>query len=237
MLNKTLDQLIEETRAESRLSTDNSRGLENRENIKQIVARNYEVLFGDYDWPHLAVKREDCFVTMEAGARYYDYPDMLDVETIKGAAYRMGNVWVPLEYGIQLATYNMLDSEADRRADPVLRWMIRDDRQFEVWPIPASNGNLVGFEGKRKFVPLNKGSDRCLIDSIVVVLFSAAEILASVGAKDAQIKAQQASARLVKMRARTAAKSRCVIGGQDPNFGRNSGNAQGWPRLRVVYAR
>lgn len=234
MRGKTLGQLIEEVRAESRLSTNNSRGLENRENVAQVIKRNYEVLYADYDWPFLSILREDCYVTLNAGQRYYDFPDHIDVDTLKGMVTRMGNVWTPVTYGISLATYNMIDSETDKRADPVLKWSVRNDQQFEVWPIPASNGNLVGFEGKQKFVPLTKDSDRCLLDSTLIVLFSAAELIEATGGKDAASKKQMASARLGKLRARTAAKSRCIIGGNDPT---NSRSGQGWPRLRVTYAR
>jgi hypothetical protein len=233
MRGKTLDNLIEAVRAECRLSTDNSRGLENREYLIQVIKRNYEVLYGDYDWPHLAIRREECFVETAAGQRYYDWPDLLDVDTIVGAYHKYGNVWVPLNYGINLSTYNMIDSEADIRADPISRWQIRDEDQFEVWPIPITDGNLVGFSGKRKFEPLVKGSDRILIDDIVVVLFCAAEILAALKSEDAKRKMDMASARLLKLRARINEHGRTIVGGVDPL---NSKGA-GWPRLRVVYAR
>lgn len=234
MRGKTLDQLIEAVRAESRLSTANSRGLENRENVAQVIRRNYELLYGDYDWPHLAIHREDCFVTIQAGQRYYDYPSDIDIETITGVFTNYGDAWVPLAYGVTLATYNVIDSEADQRCDPAQRWQIRDDRQFEVWPIPATNGSLIGFEGRLKFAPLNRGSDRCLIDSSLIELFCAAELLEAVGAKDAQTKRSLASARLLKLRARTSGNGRCIVGGTDPL---NSQQSPGGTGLRVVYAR
>lgn len=233
MLGKTLAQLIEEVRAESRLSTDQSRGLENREYVSQIVKRNYETLYGDYDWPHLNVHREDCFKETQGGQRYYDWPDKLDIDTITGCFHRYGNVWIPLDYGISLATYNQIDSENDRRADPISRWQIRDAEQFEVWPIPVTDGNLIGFSGKQKFVPLTKETDRAQIDSVCIVLFAAAEILASNKSADAQDKRGLASARLLKMRARTADHGRVIVGGVDPLRDRGTG----WPRIRAVYAR
>lgn len=234
MRGKTLDQLIEAVRAESRLSTNNSRGLESRENITQVIRRNYEVLYGDFDWPHLAIHREDCFVTAQSGQRYYDYPEEIDVETITGVFTNYGNAWSPLGYGITLSTYNTIDSEADQRCDPALRWNIRDDRQFEVWPIPATNGSLIGFEGRRKFAQLTKGSDKCLLDSTLIELFCAAELLEAVGAKDAQSKRNLASARLLKLRARTSGNDRCIVGGSDP-LGSKEGS--GGSQIRVVYAR
>lgn len=234
MRGKTLDQLIEAVRAESRLSTNNSRGLESRENITQVIRRNYEVLYGDYDWPHLQVHREDGFVTVQAGQRYYDYPEKLDIETITSAFTNYGSGWVPLAYGVSLGTYNTLDSEADQRCDPPLKWVVRDDRQFEVWPIPATNGSLIGFEGRQKFAPLVRGSDKCLLDSTLIELFCAAELLEAVGAKDAASKRNMASARLLKLRARSPAGSeKIVVGGVDPLGSQQSSGSE----IRVVYAR
>lgn len=233
MRGKTLDNLIEAVRAECRLSTDNSRGLENREYLTQVIRRNYEVLWGEYDWPHLAVHREDCYITLQSGQRYYDLPANVDVETIKNAYTNFGNVWIPLTYGIDLSTYNLINSEADFRADPVSRWMIRDENQIEVWPIPASNGNKVGISAKRAFVPLTAGSDRVELDDILIILFTSAEILAANKAEDAKKKEQMASARLLKLRARINSHSRVIVGGVDPLNNRGAG----WPRIRAVYAR
>jgi hypothetical protein len=230
MRNTTLDELVEQLRAECRLSTDSSRGVESRSMLVQVINRTYEVLFDDYDWSFLKLKREDCFKQLYAGQRYYNCPVESDVDSLTRAWINYGNVWVPLEYGIDFSHYSQMDSEQDQRADPAQCWVVRDDGQFEVWPIPASNDNRIGFEGKRKFSRLSAGSDRCVLDDSLVVLFAAAEILAGNKQPDAPMKLQMAQARLAKLRASAAGQSRSTVGRGD-----RQDDIRGWPRIRAVW--
>ena len=233
MRNATFDELVEQTRSESKLSTHSSRGIENREYIQQVVKRTYELLWDDYDWEHLRIHREDAKVTLYAGQRLYDFPVNIDINGITQAWVKFGNAWVKPRYGIDYTHMTMIDAENNVRADPVTNWMVRDQNQFEVWPLPASNGNLMAFEGKKKFVQLVESTDRAELDAMCIVLTAASEILMGNNQKDGEIKKKLADARIMKLRARTSSDRRVIVGGSDPH----QNEYQRWPRIRAVYNR
>lgn len=232
MRNSTLDQMVEALRNEARLSTDSSRGVESRPWLVQLINRWYETLWNDYDWQHLNLLREDSTVALQAGLRYYDIPETVDVDSISKVFLRFGNGWSEIDYGIDHSHYSERDSDNDERADPVQRWTVRDMAQIEVWPIPASNDCALGFEGKRKFARLTKGDDRCLLDDNLIVLFAAAEVLAAHKQADAQKKEQAASAVLTRLRAKASSKARVRMG-----LGEASNSRQQPGEIRVAYVR
>lgn len=226
----TLSELRELVRAEARLSTNTSRGIDNNDYIDRLIKRVYETLWDDHDWPFLRVRREDSGKTIQAGQRYYDYPDDMSVETIEEVWAKFGSVWHKLEYGIPPDVYNDLDSDDDERSDPPLRWQMRDEDQFEIWPMPASNDGELRFVGKRKFVQLVATTDRAEIDDIAISLICAGEILASQKQADAQTKFDQAVRRIQKLIGRTAGKGEINFAAPGSSKGRTSG-----VRLRAVY--
>ena len=173
---------------------------------------------------------------MQAGQRYYDFPVAMDLETTITADTFYGNIWTPLAYGISPMDYNAMNPELDQRSDPQLKWRVVTDAngavQFEVWPMPASNGNHVRFKGRRKFVPLVNDTDRCVMDSILVQLFAAGEILAKKEQKDADLKIAAARARLVQMRAGYSDRKRVRVGMGSTWME----DQRGWPRIRAFPA-
>lgn len=226
----TFSELRLKVRAEARLSTNTSRGLDSNDYIDQIINRVYETLWDDHDWSFLRILKSDAGKALASGQRYYDYPVKMSVETIERVWAKFGNVWHELEYGIPPDIYNDLDSDDDERSDPPLRWMIRDEDQFEIWPLPASNDGELRFEGRRAFTELVDDTDRAEIDDILITLIAAGEILASQNQKDAQVKFDQASRRLGTLAGRTAGRTTVNFarGGMDKT--RTSG-----VRLRAVY--
>lgn len=228
----TLDQIVEQLRAECRLSTDSSRGLESRTQLVQVINRVYETLYDEFDWEFLNITREEGTKDLQAGQRYYDPPTNLDVDSISGAWAEYGGLWHPLQYGIGYPQFNYLDSDLDERQDPVTHWKVRDDDQIEVWPIPDSNNNRIAFEGKRKFVRLSAGDDRCLLDDTLVVLFAAADVLQGNKQEDSKAKMSMAQARLAKLRGKATGKSRVRIG-----LGKAGGVVSQSERISVAYVR
>lgn len=201
----TFSELIEMVRAEARISTAVSQGQANEVYIKQLIKRYYEQLYDEYDWPFKKIPKGSARITIQAGSRYYDYPAFLDLERIIAVHTLEGSQWRRLTKGIGPEQYNTYNSDDnDARADPIKRWEIYSDTQFEVWPLPASAGQ-VWFEGIRKKTPLVSPSDRCDIDDTLVVLFVASEILAATNQKDAQIKLNAAQGRLVQLKSKMAA--------------------------------
>lgn len=201
----TFSELIEMVRAEARISTAVSQGQANETYIKQLIKRYYEQLYDEYDWPFKKILKGEAKITIQAGSRYYDYPANLDLERILRLHVLEGNQWRPLIKGIGPEQYNTYNSDDnDARADPIKRWEIYSDTQFEVWPLPASAGQ-VWFEGIKRKTPLISGSDRCDIDDTLIALFVSAEILAATNQKDAQVKLNAAQGRLVQLKSKMAA--------------------------------
>lgn len=197
----TFSELLEQVRAEARISTAVSQGQANENYIKQLIRRYYDQLYDEFDWPFKRILKSEARVTMLAGQRYYDYPPNLDLERITKMYVQQGNQWILVPRGIGPEQYNVHDSDGDSRGDPVLRWDIYSDTQFEAWPLPASTGT-VWFDGTKRKTPLIANSDRCDLDDTLLVLFVASEILAATNQKDSQVKLNAAQARLIQLKGR-----------------------------------
>jgi len=233
-LRSTWGDVIERVRAEARLSTNTSRGVDHIENIRAITKRVYKTLAEEYDWRHLELKRDSSVSrkVLQAGSRYYDYPAAVNPQKIERAWVKWGGVWLPLDYGI---TYGgertAFDPDNDQRADPVTRWMAYGEAQFEVWPLPASNGvadgsNEVAFEGQKLVTDLTDDTSRLDLDDHLVVLMAATEILAGNSQdKAAQVKGAAAGARLERLRANTGSGLRVRMG-----LGAVNASNDRWPR-------
>lgn len=209
-LRSTFGQVIEMVRNEARLSTNSSRGIDHLDHIKQVIRRHYATLAEEYDWQHLNVVRDSASSrkVLQAGSRYYNFPADINPLAIERAWVKFGGVWEPLAYGIGYPQYSAFDPEADQRTDPVTHWDFHGDAQFEVWPLPASNGSAggdgeVAFEGLKRIETLTTTSNRLDMDDHLVTLLAASEILTENGQKGAaEIKTGLANARLLGVRRR-----------------------------------
>jgi hypothetical protein len=200
----TFSELIEQVRAEARISTAVSQGQANENYLKQLIKRYYDHLYDEYDWPFKRILKSEARVTILAGSRYYDYPPNLDLERIFKLYVQQGNQWIEVPRNIGPEQYNVHDSDNNSRADPVLRWDVYSDTQFEVWPLPASAGT-VWFDGIKRKTPLIANTDRCDLDDTMLVLFVASEVLAATNQKDSQIKLNAAQARLIQLKGKMSA--------------------------------
>lgn len=170
--------------------------------FEQTLRDTQERLYDEFDWSFLKVERDKL---LEAGQRYYDIPTDLNLERINAVDVWYGGQWVPVERGISLDNYTMINSDADAREDPVQRWDVKDTgdgEQIEVWPVPASNGAILRFSGIRKLKPLIAQSDRADLDDQIIVLFSAGELLGGSKNPVAQVKLSQAKKRLETLQGR-----------------------------------
>jgi hypothetical protein len=79
--------------------------------------------------------------------------------------------------------------------------------QIKLVPIPVGPGTL-RLEGSAPCNPLIDDTDTCIIDSKVIVLFAAAEILATQKVEAAQLKLQKAQNYLRKLLANQSADKR-----------------------------
>lgn len=232
-LRVTFQEVIQSVRKEARLSTNSSRGIDNLEMIQQKIIRAYTTLCESYDWQHLELKRGDSEsrVLLQAGSRYYNWPAAANPLKITGAVVRWGSRWHDLEYGVGPKEYSIYDPEADQRADPVTKWNFHGGDQFEVWPLPATDGvsgsiNEIAFEGQRTPEALVSPTSRLDMDDMLVYLMVAAEILAGNGQKDAaSVTGGLANQRLEVLRGGLSSKRRVVIG-----HGTIAGSSSAYPR-------
>jgi hypothetical protein len=153
------------------------------------------------EWPHLTIYKD---MPMVAGQRYYDYPPQLSFDSIFRMWWPQGVNWVPLDYGINPATYATMGGELIQ-AWPPRRWRncamfdevnmkTNPAAQFEVWPIPPPGQPYsIRIEGNAPLNSLVNDTDTCIVDATLVVLFAAAEILAVQKSEGAAIKLQKAN--------------------------------------------
>ncbi len=192
----TLGVMLTMLRAECRYAADSGVGQSKNPALKASLKRQYAMLYEDHDWPHLMGAWEDKSIV--AGSRYYDFPTDINMEGAVKAYVSWGGLWLPLQAGFDPTVYNEHDSDDDERSDPVQAWRVYSGTQFEVWPLPASNGT-VRFVGKQNMTAFETDTDTCLLDDHLVVLYAAAEELAD--KPRGKVLADAAARRLAQLKA------------------------------------
>lgn len=199
----TLLRLLDLYRAECRLSSNPAHNAQVRDAQVSHIQRTQEWLWRDFAWPILRVDR---YLPTENGQRYYAPPEDIDIDRITAIAIKHDEVYTPLKAGIDDPEYAAYDSEKDERQWPPQRWRISEDEMIELWPIPDTNyasdtqEGRIKITGIRKLKPLVDDGDRAELDDRLIILFCAAEQLASTGAKDAGFKLDQAKALYARLR-------------------------------------
>jgi len=199
----TLERLLTDFRAEARISQKPAHNIVARDAQVVLLQRKQEWLWNEHDWPHLRVDR---YIDLAAGQRYYDMPDDIDIDRIQRVAVRHDSIYYGLGASIEEQHYAAYDSDLDARSWPVQRWKITENTQIEVWPIPSENYDSDTLNGRlkitaiRRLNPLVNVADTADLDDRLIVLHAAAEHLASTGAKDAQLKLEQAEKLFVKLK-------------------------------------
>lgn len=205
--NKTLLKLLNDVRAEARLSLDPAHNVQTRDSHINMIQREQERLWEDFAWPHLRVHR---YIPLNAGQRYYDTDaalteeltdpeQQIPIDRIEYIEVKSDGQWLPMETDIRAEHYAAHDSMLDERAWPPRRWRISENEDLEIWPVPDSNGDpsdLYGYlriTGIRSLRPLVNDNDRADLDDRLLVLYCAGAILAASGAKDANLKLEAAS--------------------------------------------
>lgn len=199
-LGTTLEELVRMFRAATGQSLSAAAGLNVVESIQYALRLQQEMLYADNDWPHLRITRDE---VVQAGQRYYTLPADLNFDKVEKAEFRdaggIGN-WRPVAYGITSANLNAYDSDADQRADPVRAWAPHEEGQYEVWPVPATDGGTLRFTGVLALPPLVQPQDTAVLDDQLIVLFAAADWLLLNKSPLAQKREQQAKALYARIR-------------------------------------
>ena len=199
----TLVKLLDDLRAEARLSLNPAHNTQTRQTQVKLLQRVQSRLWDDFDWPHLRIQRQ---VQTQKGQRYYDVPAEMSLDRIEKIEIFTNGLWIQLLPGIGAEHYSAHNSDLGAQAWPPRCWSIHEDEDIEIWPISDTDGDAETLEGYLKFTgirnlrPLVADSDRADIDDRLLTLYAAAEMLAATGAKDAGLKLEQANALNVRMR-------------------------------------
>lgn len=203
---KTLQALISDVRDELRRANSPSASPDDTASIRRTINHVYWTLGMSNDWPFL--NRLFDRVSMNAGQRYYDFPEGLDPDRVMDARVWWGGLNEPIERGISLDDYNAYDPNENDRTSPVLKWDIRftgEREQIEVWPLPDGTTQQLQFYGTTAMPELVDDTDKCMLESEIVVLYAAAELAPKDSAdKDAKLALAREGLRLAKVRGNSA---------------------------------
>lgn len=228
-----LADVIDMVLDECRMSTNASRGPDFRNYIRRLITRHQRTLFDEYYWPFMELPHADGDVALVEDTRYYNFPADIDLDGTIRIWYEFGTIWTELERGITMADYSMYNSDDGVKANPPLKWDSYDEDQFEIWPIPASEGSI-RLEGRKKLNDLIDEDDTLDLDDELIALHVAAEVLMANKQADAQAKAQAASNRLFQLR-KQLSKDIPTRVGIGSGHSESPPNDKGWPRHYAVY--
>jgi hypothetical protein len=214
----TLGQLVSLFRDEAGFASTAAMSQNVLEAVKTTLRRTQDVLYEDWSWPHLRVERDEL---LKAGERYYSFPPDLNHEKIEFAVVRESpeDRWTDVVYGITPGMRNDSNSELDDRRDPVLAWQYYEDEQYEVWPMPATDGGTLRFTGLRKVRPLVKDSDRADLDDRLIVLYAAGQWLRRAKDPSADVLLQLADTHYRRIKANSQRRSVYPIQATSDRYG------------------
>lgn len=215
--NTTLVKLLDDLRAEARLSLNPGHNTDDRLRQIKILQKHQQRLWEDFRWPHLRVTRQ---MDLQTGQRYYSPPEDMLIENIERIDVYRDGCWMPLTPGISVANFSQsYNSDLNERAWPPLRWDLHENEEIEIWPIPDQNAEPATLEGTIQFTGIRNlrklvdDADTADLDDLMIVAFAAGDILAGTGAKDAQLKLDFANDRYRKLTARLTVKTQTQMFG------------------------
>ena len=207
MRGKTLESILNSTRAEARLSLMPANNAQVRDSHIILIQREQERLWEDYAWPHLRVHH---LMPLQAGQRFYETPTTVDyvvqMDRIELIEIRDGGEWRKLRTQITDDDRSAHDPDLDERSWPARAWQATADDDIEIWPIPDQNGDAATLDGYlritgiRDLRPFTTDADRADLDDRLISLYVAGGILAASGAKDAQLKLEAANKLYTKLK-------------------------------------
>lgn len=212
----TLGKMLDDYRAETGLSLNPAQNTQVRDTQVKLLQRVQERLWEEFTWPHLRVWRD---VQITAGQRYYDTPSDMHVDRIEQIQIYRDSKWHVLRPNLDVFDYNTHNSDLDERSWPPSEWRITENEDIEIWPISDRTRAVDALEGTLRFTGIKllarfiDNEDRCDIDGTIIVLFAAAESLARAGAKDAQVKLDQANAMLQRQKSGMTPKRKTAMFG------------------------
>jgi len=193
----TLSTLVSQLRSEIGASTNVGQGVNNLANLQQVLRRTQEWLYQELDWPHLIVERDK---TLIAGERYYSFDTDINPHRVLGVYAKSSGKWNELSSTFEPYILNVTDSDAGATGAAASAWRVYETNQFEIWPTPADSTQTVRFRAIKNLSPLLANEDVCSLDSTLIVLFAAADILARLKSADAELKQKAAQELFISIR-------------------------------------
>jgi hypothetical protein len=167
MRGQTLANVLYKLKAELGKALDSTSTAEDTK-LYQLIETGQQELADAYNWGFLKSRWD---ALLPPGTRFAVYPTTLSPQ---GGAVsvnatidfnrpcvmqvKWNNIWQPVVYGIdEQPEFNYLDSDRNQVLDPVQRWQMSDETQFEVWPMPATTAQ-VRFTQNRSLTTLQTGT-------------------------------------------------------------------------------
>ena len=220
----TLSALRDMLRAEIGASSNVALGVNTQDQYDHLLRRTQDRLWHDFDWQFGYIVRTEQLYNNQ---QYYTFDSDIDYDRIRQAHVKYSQIWHPLEYGIGPSQYNAFDKARGMNAEPCLRWKHYEGNQFEVWPVPTSDNQVIRFEAIKKLPPLIAPHDVAVLDDTLIVLFAAAEVLSRTKAQDSTAKLAMANAHYNRLKG---------LGNKNESFVMGGGLDQG-ERIRIVGGR
>lgn len=202
--NATLISILNGVRAEARLSLNPAQNAQVRDHHVALIQREQIRLWEEFNWPHLRVER---LIPARVGQRFYVPPEDVALDRVFEVWFRNGRTWIKLHPEITPQHYALHDSEAGETNWPAVAWRIYENERIEVWPVPSADGSTTGDKngwlrliGIRRLRPLVDDGDRADLDDQLLILYTAASLLAAQKAPDAQLKIEAANRRLATLK-------------------------------------
>ena len=219
MRGQTLVSLLDDLRAEARLSLNSALNAQVRDHQIKLLQREQVRLWEEFPWPHLRVER---LIPVQEGQRFYSPPSDVLIDRIEKFEFKDVNTWIPLMPQINRENYAVWDSQQGRKSWPVSAWRIWEGEQIEVWPVPSKDADdttqngYLKITGIRNLKPLVADTDTTDLDGRLIVLYAAANLLAANGSKDAQIKLDAANRMYTKLKGHLMPNTRFSVFGTAP---------------------
>lgn len=203
MIGATLDRMRKDLRAETGQSINYLlHGTQSQQTQDIILDRQQRELWDAYAWPHLRIYRD---IPIAAGQAEYSYPADMPFEQITRIAVAQVNAgrWQLLSYGIRATDIPPSGAPSGTpckwgNAVTVTAGVTNPIGQITLLPVP-DGAMTMRIAGQAPCTDLITDGSMCIIDSKAIVLFAAAEILATQKSESAALKLTKAQNYLRKL--------------------------------------
>jgi hypothetical protein len=208
----TMLELRRLLRAETGQSVNPAQGVQAQAAQDVQIERQQRELWDAYDWPHLRFWFDK---SVSAGQSAFAYPAEMGYDQINRVYWSATGEsnWKMLAYGIRAfdshpnAVTTGTPTRWSNAVEVSINGITDPAGSLLLHPVPDHDG-LLRFEGQAPLNPLVNDTDKCVIDSTAIILFAAAEVLATQKAEVAQMKLQKAQNYLRKLLSNNGAEKR-----------------------------